>query len=112
MDTEEQRAVMETILSELKAKNVECALIRKDGLLVHTTITLEEGTPNLIASLSNIAEELMREVSDRDKEMEITFDGIFMVLLPVKTYLLCGIVKQRESKQDLRAAAEKLKAAL
>lgn len=100
---------MEQVLESLKAKGIESALIRQDGLMVHSTLTVDEATPGIIASLANITDELMKQGSDQQKEVEITVDTMYFVAIPVRTFLLCGIVKDRELKKDLREAAAQIR---
>ena len=102
----------ETILTGLKAKGIECALIRKDGLMIYSTLTLDETTPNIISALTSITDELMRQVSDKQKEIEVSIDSVYFVVLPINSYLLCGVVKERDAKKEMRAVAEQLKTLL
>jgi hypothetical protein len=101
--------MVENILNDLKTKGIECALVRKDGVLVYSTLTLDEATPDIIASLSAVSEELMMRTNDRQKEIEVSLGGIFFVMVPFKEFILCGAVKDREMKKDLRAAVDLLK---
>lgn len=106
---EQKKKNVENLLNDLKGKGVETALIRKDGILIHSTITLDETAPTIISSLANITDELMKQNSDSQKEIEITMDNIYFVVIPVKEFLLCSPVTDRELKKDLRALAEQLK---
>lgn len=96
------------LLQELKSKGLEVAIIRNDGLLVSSTINMDDVTPNVISSLSNISDAMFKQIQDNQKEIEVTFDGLYFVILPIKNLLLCGLVKQREQKKDLRDASEKI----
>lgn len=100
----------EQIIQELQGKGIAAALVRKDGILIASTIGFEEGAQNVISSISSITEELMLNVSDSQKEIEINIDSSFFVIVPVNSFLLCGLVKDRELKKELREAAEQLKA--
>jgi hypothetical protein len=99
----------EQVMQELQGKGIAAALLRKDGVLVSSSIGFEEGAQNIIASISNITEEMMLEVADSQKEVEINIDNSFFVIVPVNNFLLCGLVKERELKKELRDAAEQLK---
>lgn len=108
MDEQKKKAV-ENLLDGIKGKGIETALIRKDGILLHSTITLDETAPAIISSLANITDELMKQASDSQKEIEITIDGIYFVIIPIKEFLLCSPVGDRELKKELRTLAEQLK---
>ena len=101
--------MMESILNDLKTKGIECALVRKDGVLVYSTLTLDETTPDIIASFCATSDELVRRTNDRQREIEVSLGGIFFVMVPFNEFILCGAVKDREMKKDLRAAVELLK---
>ncbi|MBI2080046.1 hypothetical protein HYT84_04735 [Candidatus Micrarchaeota archaeon] len=99
---------LEGILQDLKSKGLEVAIIRKDGVLVRSSISMDEVTPNVIASLVNVSDAMFKEIEEEQKELEATFDGLYFVMIPIKTFILCGLVRQRDQKKELRAAADKL----
>jgi len=109
---EQKKKTVEDLLNSLKGKGVETALIRKDGVLIHSTITLDETAPTIISSLANITDELMKQSSDSQKEIEITLDNIYFFMIPIKEYILCSPVADRELKKEVRGLAEKLKATI
>ena len=80
--------------------------------MIYSTLTLDETTPNIISALTSITDELMRQVSDKQKEIEVSIDSVYFVVLPINSYLLCGVVKERDAKKEMRAVAEQLKTLL
>ncbi|MBI5051172.1 hypothetical protein HZC08_00265, partial [Candidatus Micrarchaeota archaeon] len=46
----------DNLLNELKSKGLETAIIRKDGYLVRSTMTMDEVTPGIISSLVNVSD--------------------------------------------------------
>ena len=108
-ESSERIRSMEQTLNDLKSKGIECALVRKDGVLIYSTLTLDDATPGIIAALSGVSDEMLKRVSDRQKEVEIALGGLFFVIVPFGDFLLCGAVKDRELKKELRAAADILK---
>jgi len=108
-DSFEQAAEVENALNELKSKGIECAIIRKDGILIYSTLNLDESAPNVIASMANVTNELMRKNSDVQKEIEVSIDGVYFVVIPIKDYFLCSVVKERDAKKIVRDIVAKIK---
>lgn len=98
----------ETLIDDLKTSGISAALIRKDGISIYSTITLSETGPAVFANVANICDAISKESGDTPKEIEVGFSGMFLVILPVSDYLLCGIVKDRELKKLMRECADKL----
>jgi hypothetical protein len=106
---EKKKIEIESMLNASKSKGIETSLIRKDGILIHSTVTLDETLPNIVSSIANITDELMKQSKDNQKEIEVTIDNVYFVIIPVKEYLLCSPVTDRELKKELRALAEQVK---
>ncbi len=107
---ERKKNDIENLMNSMKSKSVESALIRKDGILIHSTLTLDETVPNIVASLANVTDELMKQAGDSQREIEITLDNIYFVIIPIKEYVLCSPVNERELKKELRDLAERVRA--
>ncbi len=100
---------IETLLNEMKDKGIGGALIRVDGVIVHSTIALNDVTPGLLASVANTSDAMVRRMEDTQKEVEISFGGLILVIIPVKNHLFCGMVKDREEKKIVIEYAQKAK---
>jgi len=98
---------LEAILNEMKAKGIGGAIVSPDGVVVHSTIALNEATSGLIASVSNVSDALMKRMGDQHKEIEISFGGLIVVMIPVKRHIFCGMVKEREEKKIVQEYAQK-----
>lgn len=103
----EKEETIRSLLNEMKSAGINGALLRIDGTLVASTIALDEMGLQFLSSFSNTADALMKEAGDRQREIEITIDNLFLVIIPIGTYLLCGILKDREKKNTLREYAQK-----
>lgn len=101
---------IQQLLETLKSSGIGGAVIRKDGSIVYSTLPMEDVAANVLSSLGNVAETLLKRARDDSKELEITADKDLLVLIPVKSHYLFGILKDREQKKTLREYAEKLKA--
>lgn len=104
--------MLEDIFNEMKTKNIEAVLVRRDGYLIQSTFAVDEMLPSLLASAGNTSDAIMREIKDSGKECEIAFDDQFLVIIALGNYLLCGLVKDREQKKDIRSYAEKIEQSL
>ena len=105
----EQKSTVQDLLTDMKNNGFSGAVIRTDGLLLSSTISLNESGASTFASLSNVFDALLKNLKDTQREIEISAGGIFLVLLPVDQYILCGVIKNREEKKNLREYADKLK---
>ncbi len=99
-------------MNEMKGKGIGGAVVGTDGVVVHSTIAMNDPTSGLIASVSNISDALMRKMGDQHKEIEISFGGLIVVLVPIKNYVFCGMVKDREEKKTVLEYAQKARAYL
>ena len=105
-------AELENILNDMKAKGIGGAIVRIDGVPVHSTIALTDLSSGLISSVANISDAIMKRMDDNQKEIEISFDGLIMVMVPLKNHIFCGMVKDREEKKTVLEYAQKAKAYL
>lgn len=112
MDETNASASIETLVNEMKQKGIESGIVRKDGILAYGTVIAGDATAQNVASVSNTTESILSKVKDSSKEIEIALDNSFYVIIPLKEYLLCASVKDREEKKILREYAEKLRAVL
>ena len=103
---------LEAILNEMKGKGIGGAIVRIDGVPVHSTIALTDLSSGLISSVANISDAIMKRMDDNQKEIEISFDGIIMVMIPLKNHIFCGDDKDREEKKIVAEYAQKAKAYL
>jgi len=102
-------AELENILNEMKTKGIGGAIVRIDGVPVHSTIALTDLSSGLISSVANVSDAIMKRMDDRQNEIEISFDGMIMVMVPLKNHIFCGIVKDREEKKIVLEYAQKAK---
>ncbi|MFH0737502.1 MAG: hypothetical protein V1827_02305 [Candidatus Micrarchaeota archaeon] len=103
---------LETILNEMKGKGIGGAVIRVDGVAVASTIALDDTGSSLLSSVANASDALMKRMDDRQKEIEVSFDGLILVMIPLKNHVFCGMVKDREEKKVVSEYAQKAKAYL
>lgn len=97
------------IVDEMKSKGVETALLKKDGGLVYSTFGMEDPAPYISQYLVNNSQLLMEQLGDRAKEIEISFQDKFLVLIPLENYILLGLVKNKEDSNVLRSYVESIK---
>lgn len=100
------------LLESLKGLGIGSVLVRKSGGLVYSTVQIEDVVANTLASLGKVTETLLKRTGDEQKELEITADNDLIVIIPVKSHFLCGILKSRDQKKTLREYAAKLKAVI
>lgn len=105
----EENAGVEQLILGMKDAGINGAVIRNDGLLMSSTISITDSGANTFASLFNVCDALLKTVKDAQREVEISAGGLLLVLLPVGNYLLCGVINNRDQKKTLREYAEKLK---
>ena len=103
---------LSSILEDMKSQGVNGAIVRSDGVLVHSTIAIPDSGAQMLASLANTSDALMKRINDRQREVELTFDNLILVIIPIKDHLFAGAVKSREQKKIVRDFAAKAKEAL
>lgn len=101
-----------SLLEELKAQGISSAVIRKDGVIVHSSFAITDAGAGMLASATNIADALITRVKDKPKEVEIAFDNLILVIIPINDFLFCGAIKNREHKPVIRKYADKAKVLL
>jgi len=106
---EESRPGVDDVLSEMKSAGIEGAVIRNDGVLVSSTMALEEGGAKLISSFNNVIDAMLRSVDDSQREVEISVDSKFLMIIPMRQHMLCGVLSKREKKDELRGYADRMK---
>ncbi len=100
---------LEKILIDLKEEGIVGAVIRNDGLLLSSTLSLSKSGASAVSSFSNVCDALLKTLSNTSREIEVSVGGMYFVIVPVGNYLMCGMLKDREQKKLLRAVSEKLK---
>lgn len=105
--TEKKGGQIEALLNEMKNEGIGGGLIRKDNVVIKTTMALSEIAPGLIARTSNISEALMEKVKNTHKEAEISFANGTLVSIPMKNYIFFGIAKTKEEKKRIIEYAKK-----
>lgn len=97
------------LVDEMKGKGIETALVKRDGGLVYSTFGMDDPAPYVTQYLANNAQLLMAELGDEAKEIEMAFEGRFLIVIPLDSYILVGIVKGEEDKKTLRSYVESIK---
>jgi predicted regulator of Ras-like GTPase activity (Roadblock/LC7/MglB family) len=103
---------LEAVLNEMKGKGVGGAVVRVDGVPVASTIALNDVSSGLLASVANVSDAMMKRMDDSQREIEVSFDGLILVMIPMKNHVFCGLVKDREEKKVVVEYAQKAKAYL
>lgn len=98
---------IETLLNAMKDKGVGGALLRVDGVPVHSTLALSELSTGLIASMANVSDAIMKKMDERQKQMELAFENSVLVIVPMGNYVFCGMVRTKEEKRLVLEYAEK-----
>ena len=100
---------LEALLDEMKGKDIGGAVVRVDGVQVCSTIPLTDVSARLLASVSNASDALMKRMKDQQKELEVSFEGLILVMVPINNHIFCGMIKSREEKDIVLEYAEKAK---
>ena len=96
----------------MKGKGIGGAVVRVDGTAVASTIAINDLSAGMLASVANVSDAMMRKMDDQQKEVEVTFDGLMLVIIPLKGHLFCGMIKNRDEKPIVQEYAQKAKAFL
>ena len=99
------------LVQEMKSKGIETALLKNDGGVVYSTFGMDDPAPSISEYLANNAHHLMAELGDEAKEIELSFEGKMLVMVPLGKYLLLAIVTSKESKKEFRQYVESIKSA-
>jgi hypothetical protein len=103
---------IEEILDEMKEKGIGGAVVKTDGTIVHSTIALNDLSAGLLSSVSNISDAIMKKAGDKQQEVEISFGGLILVMVPMNQHIFCGMIKNREDKSQVLEYAAKAKASM
>ena len=83
-------AFIENVLNELKDKEIRSALIRQDGLIISSNFALEEAGANVVSTIVNTSDALLKQFKDKQKEMEIVLGStsfLSFILAPLYSVL-------------------------
>lgn len=105
--SEAKSSGIEKLLDEMKGKGINGAVVRKDGVLVQSTIALNDVGANMIASVANVSDAMLKKAGDAQKSMEIVFSSLIFVLVPVGDHIFCGVIKDREEKKAVLEFAKR-----
>ncbi|VVC03755.1 Uncharacterised protein [Candidatus Bilamarchaeum dharawalense] len=105
-------AELETLLNEMKTRGIGGAVIQVDGVVVQSTIALNDVSSGLLASVANVSDAMIKKMDDKQREIEVSFGGLILVMVPIKNHIFCGLVKDREEKKIVSEYAQKAKALL
>jgi len=100
---------LENILNEMKERGIGGAVVRVDGVAVASTIALNDVSSGLLSSVANVSDAMMKKADDEQKEIEISFDGLILVMIPLKNHIFCGMIKERDEKKIVQEYAQKAK---
>jgi predicted regulator of Ras-like GTPase activity (Roadblock/LC7/MglB family) len=103
-------AQLEALLNEMKDKGYGAAVVQVDGVVVYSTIALNELSSSLISSVANVSDAILKRMDDSQKEVEISFGDMILVMIPMKAHIFCGMVKDREAKKIILDYAQKARA--
>ncbi len=105
-------AELEALLNEMKDKGIGGAIVSNEGVAIQSTIALNDVSAGLISSVANVSDALLKRMDDSQKEIEVSFGGLFLIMVPVKGHIFCGLVNDREEKKIIVEYAQKAKAYL
>ena len=105
-------AEIENILNKMKEAGIGGGVIRKDGVLIKSTMALGDIAPTVIARSANISDAMMQREGNKQKEVEISFEGETIVIVPVSTYVFFGITKTSEDKKSVLEFSRKIESVL
>ncbi|MEM4166283.1 MAG: hypothetical protein QW153_01765 [Candidatus Bilamarchaeaceae archaeon] len=111
--TEGKIAEINEILNKMNEEGkVAGGLLKIDGTMVKTTLALNDIAPTLISRIANISDALLREVGDKQKEIEMTSGSDTLVIVRIGNYLFFGLAKSKEDKKTIIDYAKKLESVL
>jgi hypothetical protein len=100
------------LLEEMKAQGITGAIVRNDGIIIHSTMAITDAGAGFLSSTANVAQAMMKRAGDTPREIEVAFGNMILVLIPVGSHVFCGAVKSRDQKKNVREFAERAKAIL
>ncbi len=101
---------IETLLNDLKSKGIASTLVRVDGVMVHSTLAMNDLNSGLLSSLSNTSDALLKRLDDSQKEFELAYQSSILFAVPLKNHVFCGLLNNREEKTIFRSYADQIKA--
>ena len=104
--------MIEDVLNDMKNAGIPGALVRSDGIVIYSTLALNDMNAKVVASIANISDALIKKFDDNQKDLEIALDNGIFVMYPIKSHLFCGMIQDREQKKTVMDYAEKAKALL
>jgi len=105
-------AEIENILNKMKESGIGGGLIRKDGVLIKSTVALGDVAPTVIARAVNISDAMMQNEGNKQKGVEIAFEGQTVVVVPISAYVFFGITKTNEEKKTVLEFSRKIESVL
>lgn len=105
-------AEIENILNKMKESGIGGGVIRKDGVLIKSTVALGDVAPTVIARAVNISDAMMQKEGNKQKEVEVSFEGQTVVMVPIGAYVFFGITKTNEEKKEVLEYSRKIESVL
>jgi len=103
----DKAADVEVVLEKMREAGINGAVIRNDGVTIHSNIAMNDVSSNMLASVSNVSDALAKKAGDKQKNLEIVFGDLIYVVVPVGNYIFCGAIKDREQKTTVLEFAKK-----
>lgn len=100
---------IESVVNELKTKGIASTLIKVDGLMVYSTLAMNDLNSGLLSSLVNTSDALLKRMDDSQKELELAYQSSILFAIPMKNHIFCGLLNNREEKPTFRLYADRLK---
>ncbi len=104
---EEEKTAASKILDSMREEGINGAIIRKDGKVVSSTIALNDVGANMIASVCNVSDALIKRVGDKQKNIEIVLENKLFIMIPLETHIFCGQIKNRSQKKTIMEFSKK-----
>ncbi|MFH1222626.1 MAG: hypothetical protein V1492_06105 [Candidatus Micrarchaeota archaeon] len=99
--TQAKATEVENLLNKMKEAGIGGGLLQKDGVVVKATVALGDTAPTLLTRVVNASDAMLQREGNTQKEVEITFGGETIVIVPMATYLFFGIAKTKEEKRAI-----------
>ncbi|MBI5222844.1 hypothetical protein HY990_00315 [Candidatus Micrarchaeota archaeon] len=103
---------IDSLLNQLKSKGIESALVRVDGVLVQTTMALNDSSVSLLTGLFTSSDALCKRLGDSQKQIQLSLGDSLLIIVPLKNHFLCGLIKNPEDRKYVVEMADSLKAYL
>lgn len=107
--TEAKISQITEILNKMKEEsNIGGGLLRLDGMIIKSTLALNDVAPMLISRITNVSDALLKEVGDVQKEIEIASGEETLIVLRLGKYLFFGIAKNKDEKKTIIDYSKKI----